>query len=88
MHRISDEQRRTRLGRRHLLAPSVRADSPVAAADAVVALHATDAATVFLAACARLTAPRPSARTARSPGGCWPMPAAKPPAPSKLRPHG
>jgi hypothetical protein len=57
VHRISDEQRRTRLGRRHLLAPSVRADSPVAAADAVVALHATDAATVFLAACARLTAP-------------------------------
>lgn len=57
MHRISDEQRRIRLGRRHLLAPSVRADSPVAAADAVVALHATDAATVFLAACARLTAP-------------------------------
>ncbi|MET7616336.1 winged helix DNA-binding domain-containing protein [Streptomyces sp. NPDC005408] len=57
MHRISDEQRRIRLGRRHLLAPSVRAYSPVAAADAVVALHATDAATVFLSACARLSAP-------------------------------
>lgn len=57
MLRISDEQRRVRLGRRHLLAPSVRADSPVAAADAVVALHATDAATVFLSACARLTEP-------------------------------
>ncbi|WP_405807389.1 winged helix DNA-binding domain-containing protein [Streptomyces sp. NBC_00210] len=57
MLRISDEQRRIRLGRRHRLAPSVRTDSPVAAADAVVALHATDAATVFLSACARLTEP-------------------------------
>ncbi|WP_406270608.1 winged helix DNA-binding domain-containing protein [Streptomyces sp. NBC_00191] len=57
MHRISDEQRRIRLGRRHLLAPSVRADSPVAVADALVALHATDAATVFLSVCARLTDP-------------------------------
>ncbi|NUK01300.1 winged helix DNA-binding domain-containing protein [Streptomyces lunaelactis] len=57
MHRISDEQRRIRLGRRHLLAPSVRADSPVAVADAVVALHATDASTVFLSACARLGEP-------------------------------
>ncbi|KIF75475.1 hypothetical protein QR77_19425 [Streptomyces sp. 150FB] len=54
MHRISDEQRRLRLGRRHLLAPSVRAREPVAVADAVVALHATDAATVFLSVCARL----------------------------------
>lgn len=55
MHRISDEQRRVRLGRRHLLAPSERTVSPVAVADAVVALHATDAATVFLSACARMT---------------------------------
>ncbi|WP_329120086.1 winged helix DNA-binding domain-containing protein [Streptomyces sp. NBC_01465] len=55
MHRISDEQRRARLGRRHLLAPSTRAATAVEAADAVVALHATDAATVFLSACARLT---------------------------------
>ncbi|MFJ4920536.1 winged helix DNA-binding domain-containing protein [Streptomyces sp. NPDC088725] len=52
---IGDEQRRLRLGRRHLLAPSVRAQDPVAVADAVVALHATDAATVFLSVCARLT---------------------------------
>lgn len=57
VHRISDEQRRIRIGRRHLLAPSVRAESPVAVADAVVALHATDAATVFLSACARLRVP-------------------------------
>ncbi|MFJ3702549.1 MULTISPECIES: winged helix DNA-binding domain-containing protein [unclassified Streptomyces] len=57
MYRIDDEQRRIRLGRRHLLVPSDRATSVVAVADAVVALHATDAATVFLSACARLTAP-------------------------------
>ncbi|MEU0136751.1 winged helix DNA-binding domain-containing protein [Streptomyces sp. NPDC006296] len=57
MHRIDDAQRRIRLGRRHLLAPSARAASVVAVADAVVALHATDAATVYLSACARLTDP-------------------------------
>ncbi|MEV7400245.1 winged helix DNA-binding domain-containing protein [Streptomyces sp. NPDC091267] len=57
MHHISDEQRRIRLARRHLLAPGVRAKSPVAVADAVVALHATDAATVFLSVCARLCTP-------------------------------
>ncbi|MFC5172386.1 winged helix DNA-binding domain-containing protein [Streptomyces mutomycini] len=57
MYRISDEQRRIRLGRRHLLAPSVRTGSVVAVADAVVALHATDAATVYLSVCARMTEP-------------------------------
>ncbi|MFE3513940.1 winged helix DNA-binding domain-containing protein [Streptomyces sp. NPDC059166] len=57
MHRIDDEQRRIRLGRRHLLAPSARADSAVAVADAVVALHATDAATVHLSVCARMADP-------------------------------
>ncbi|MEU5657855.1 winged helix DNA-binding domain-containing protein [Streptomyces sp. NPDC047737] len=57
MQRIDDEQRRARLGRRHLLAPSVRAASVVTVADAVVALHATDAATVYLSACARLADP-------------------------------
>ncbi|MGW2655119.1 winged helix DNA-binding domain-containing protein [Streptomyces sp. NPDC001478] len=57
MHRITDAQRRIRIGRRHLLAPSLRADSPVAVADALVGLHATDAATVFLSACARLRKP-------------------------------
>ncbi|WP_250302323.1 MULTISPECIES: winged helix DNA-binding domain-containing protein [unclassified Streptomyces] len=55
MHRISNEQRRTRLGRRHRLVPSARATTPVEAADAVVALHATDAATLYLSVCARLT---------------------------------
>ncbi|MCG7523177.1 winged helix DNA-binding domain-containing protein [Streptomyces sp. OfavH-34-F] len=57
MQRISDEQRRIRIGRRHLLASEARASSPVAVADALVALHATDAATVFLSACARLAEP-------------------------------
>lgn len=61
MHRISDEQRRTRLARRHLLAPALRSDSPVAVADALVALHATDAATVFLSVCARLRTPNVAA---------------------------
>ncbi|MFD3491724.1 winged helix DNA-binding domain-containing protein [Streptomyces sp. NPDC058690] len=55
MHGISDAQRRSRLGRRHLLAPSVRAASAESVADSVVALHATDAATVFLSVCARLS---------------------------------
>ncbi|MFF1921753.1 winged helix DNA-binding domain-containing protein [Streptomyces sp. NPDC058221] len=57
MHRISDEQRRIRLANRHLLAPGTRADTPVAVADALIALHATDASTVFLSVCARLRAP-------------------------------
>lgn len=61
MHRISNEQRRTRLGRRHRLAVSARAGNPVEAADAVVALHATDAATLYLSVCARLTEPSVSA---------------------------
>ncbi|MER7807984.1 winged helix DNA-binding domain-containing protein [Streptomyces sp900116325] len=55
MHGINDAQRRSRLGRRHLLAPAVRAASAESVADAVVALHATDAATVFLSVCARLS---------------------------------
>ncbi|MFF4246049.1 winged helix DNA-binding domain-containing protein [Streptomyces sp. NPDC001822] len=57
MYRIDDEQRRTRLGRRHLLAASGRTDSVVAVADALVALHATDAATLHLSVCARLSDP-------------------------------
>ncbi|MBL1095413.1 winged helix DNA-binding domain-containing protein [Streptomyces coffeae] len=59
--RISDEQRRARVGRRHLLAPSTRAATVEEVTDAVVALHATDPATVYLSACARLREPRPEA---------------------------
>ncbi|MFZ3471555.1 winged helix DNA-binding domain-containing protein [Streptomyces sp. 4.24] len=51
---ITTAERRHRLGRRHRLAPSARAADVARAADAVVALHATDASTVFLSARARL----------------------------------
>ena len=51
---ISTDERRRRLGVRHALAPSARAGDPVAAARRVVALHATDPATVFLAVRARV----------------------------------
>lgn len=56
---ISTAERRHRLGRRHRLVPSARAATVAQAADAVVALHATDAATVFLSARARLAAGGP-----------------------------
>ncbi|MFE9631681.1 winged helix DNA-binding domain-containing protein [Streptomyces sp. NPDC006463] len=58
---ISTADRRHRLGRRHRLAPSTRATTVPEAADAVVALHATDAATIFLSARARLTEGGPDA---------------------------
>ena len=51
---ISDEQRRTRLARRHAVAPQHRVSDPVAAARAVVALHSTEAASVHLAVAARV----------------------------------
>ncbi|WP_431771685.1 winged helix DNA-binding domain-containing protein [Streptomyces cucumeris] len=56
--RISAAQRRARLGRRHLLAPSTRAATAEEVTGALVALHATDPATVYLSACARLREPR------------------------------
>jgi hypothetical protein len=53
--RFTDAERRARLGRRHGLAgPKHRFADPVAAAEALVGLHATDPATVFLAARARV----------------------------------
>ena len=52
--RITDEQRRTRLARRHAVAPAHRVSDPVAAARAVVALHSTEAASVHLAVAARV----------------------------------
>ncbi|MFF8773400.1 winged helix DNA-binding domain-containing protein [Kitasatospora sp. NPDC015120] len=54
---VGDGQRRARLGRRLLLAPGRRAARVEEVADAVVGLHATDAATVYLSACARLREP-------------------------------
>ncbi|MFD3869084.1 winged helix DNA-binding domain-containing protein [Streptomyces sp. NPDC058623] len=51
---VTTVERRHRLGRRHRLAPSAHAATVPEAADAVVALHATDAATIYLSARARL----------------------------------
>ena len=50
---VSDDERRARLARRHALHPDHRLDSVEAVADAMVALHATEAATVHLAVAAR-----------------------------------
>ncbi|MEU6173834.1 winged helix DNA-binding domain-containing protein [Streptantibioticus parmotrematis] len=54
---LTDAQRRVRLARRHLLVPPLRADTVEAVADAVVALHSSDPATVYLSAGARLARP-------------------------------
>ncbi|MFI5954299.1 winged helix DNA-binding domain-containing protein [Cryptosporangium sp. NPDC051539] len=51
MRKFTDDERRRRLGVRHALARPV--GDPVSAAARVVALHATDAATVFLSVRAR-----------------------------------
>ncbi|MFI9236119.1 winged helix DNA-binding domain-containing protein [Streptomyces sp. NPDC053079] len=55
--RITDDQRRARLAHRHLLAPGRRAATVEEVADALVGLHASDPATVYLSACARLAEP-------------------------------
>lgn len=55
--RISVDERRARLGVRHRLAAGARVDDAVAIAEAVVALHGTDPATVFLSAAARMVNP-------------------------------
>lgn len=47
-------ERRRRLGRRHCLALSAKAIDPVDAARSMVALHSTDAPTVYLAALVRM----------------------------------
>ena len=60
MRRIGDEERRARLGRRHRLAASARAGVVEAARD-LAGLHATDPATVFLAARARMRDPQVAA---------------------------
>jgi Winged helix DNA-binding domain len=52
--RIGIEQRRARLARRHLLAPGGLGDAPETVARALVALHSTDPATVYLSATARM----------------------------------
>jgi hypothetical protein len=61
MLRVDVAERRRRLGIRHALCPASRADDPVEAARRVVALHATDPATVFLAVRARTDSVAPAA---------------------------
>ncbi len=53
MQRIDVAERRARLVERHLLSPERRAGSALATARSVVALHSTDAVTVFLSIHAR-----------------------------------
>lgn len=55
--RVDDDQRRARLVDRHLLSPDTRVEDPADVARALVALHATDPATVHLSAAARLRDP-------------------------------
>src|SRR5262249_15111556 len=54
VRRIGPEERRSRLGVRHHLASSARAAGVVEVARDVIGLHATDPASVFLAAWARM----------------------------------
>lgn len=53
MRRISDAERRSRIGVRHGLAPAHRLDSVLTVTRAMTALHATEAASVHLAVAAR-----------------------------------
>jgi hypothetical protein len=55
--RIAVEERRARLARRHHLAGAAQAASAPEVAHDLVALHATDPSTVFLAAAARMRSP-------------------------------
>jgi hypothetical protein len=57
---IGTDERRARLGLRHRLAPGTQAASVAEAAESMVALHATDAASVYLEARARIAASSPS----------------------------
>ncbi|WP_327320682.1 winged helix DNA-binding domain-containing protein [Streptomyces sp. NBC_01235] len=54
---IGVAERRARLALRHRLAPEARVATPEAVADALVALHGSDPATVYLAVGARLADP-------------------------------
>lgn len=58
--KITDRQRRARVTTSHLLTPQGRADTPEQVCEALVALHATDPATVYLTVAARTTDPAPA----------------------------
>jgi len=58
---IGTDERRARLGLRHRLAPGTQAGSVAEAATSMVALHATDAASVYLEARARMADSSPEA---------------------------
>lgn len=53
MRHVPDIERRSRLVRRHALGPHHRLTDPVAATEALVCLHATEPATVYLSVAAR-----------------------------------
>jgi Winged helix DNA-binding domain len=55
VRRIVVAERRARLGQRHRLAAAARADDPLEVARGLVALHASDPSSVYLAAWARMT---------------------------------
>jgi hypothetical protein len=61
MRKVSDDERRARLGSRHRLVAAARTDDVVRFTTDVVALHATDASTVHLAAAARMVTPSTAA---------------------------
>jgi hypothetical protein len=54
MRHVSDDERRTRLARRHADAPAHRLGDPVAATRAMTVLHATEPGTVYLSLLARV----------------------------------
>ncbi|MGH3014599.1 MAG: winged helix DNA-binding domain-containing protein, partial [Gaiellaceae bacterium] len=57
MRTIGVEERRARLARRHRLAPAARLDDPVDIARDLVGLHASDPASVYVSAAARMRTP-------------------------------
>ena len=59
MERMSVDERRARLVRRHRLVAQSRATTPLEVVESLVALHSTDPATVFLSTWARSVDFRP-----------------------------
>ena len=57
MQRVSNEERRRRLAARHLLVPTTRVERVDQVADALVALHSSDPASVYLSAAMRMVDP-------------------------------